>query len=369
MLRWVPEASMRAYPLVLVMAVGCDTPVCPRNAQTNDIPAPTGSLWGFFAQDAGGELLVTGGEISASCRRLIDRGALGQVLCSVVDFEPTTDPLAQSAWADTRLGVITTQQGTRLVMGAHILTLGDGPLATVVNVSREGVEGYNFLLGAYFGGSPTGLVIWSTGEPVSAVTDEPQRVAGVGRLIDDRVEAVGAPFYTGPARRLRDGVAGGRDPVSGHAWFDSPDGVTVLEIDEEGNIVRQVNHGTATDPSANRVVWGWHPLQDGRWVGHDATSLCTFDPLDRTTQTCYALALDPDPPQPYRSVLDIDVLPGGEVLTAWRVTSLDPRESVLTEKVPGDLYVGIWNGDTAVNGTLNDDRLEQCTPMGQMPEF
>ena len=63
---------------------------------------------------------------------------------------------------------------------------------------------------------------------------------------------------------------------------------------------------------------------------------------------------------------DVVVLPTGDLLTAWRLTALDTSWAVDAQ---GRIFLGIWNGDTIVEGRANDDQLEQCQATGGISEF
>jgi hypothetical protein len=349
---------MRPWLVLLAAFVdACDSPICPQASGSERDPAPTGSKWGFFDYEGNELVLATGGDASINCSVLEEVTRLGTRTCHVVEFEPTKDPLAKAAWGERKLAELSTEHGRRLVTEAHFITINE-PLSRVEQLSIE-IDGLDFRMAQVFASGDSWIVIWSTGDSLGATTDVPQRVAGVGRLVGSTIEMIGPPFFTGPAGRLRDGIAAGRDPTTGHVWLDSPDGVNVIELDETGAILRSVDHGAPIDPTAQRTVRDWQLLPDGRWLGRDASALCTFDALDRRDQRCFEPSLSPEPAEPYHTLLDAEALPSGDVLTAWRLTAFEPTTSS-TENAPGRIFLGLWNGDVVIDGRANDDQLEQC---------
>lgn len=352
-----------------VSAAACEPPICPEGTLDEErTPVPTFADWGFIVPEIDRWLLVTGSEEAVQCHVIRSDWSLGQRVCSIVgfDYEPRTDSHVRATGAanDRKLAVVRTDSGVRVVTKSYLVDVDfDEPLARRVSkiispfaASPDGA----FLIEAVFPALDPVLVLWSF--PTGVTTREGEvRDLGVGRLLEDTVEIVGAPFYTGVARDVNGGFApsvlgGGRDPVSGHLWVDSPDTVHVLEFAADGTLLRIAEH-VPPESTAHVSLDDWVALPDGRWAAlGGGTTLCVFDAIDRSSKRCLPLALTPAPDgEP--DGFDAQLLQDGGVLAAWHIGPSDPISE------PGRaeaIFLGTWDGDAGARGGHSTYRLKQC---------
>lgn len=354
-----------AHALLALMAFGasCEPAVCPDDGYE---PVATFVEWGFIVPNSEGFVLVTGSDRSVQCHVIGPDGSLGERLCHVVDFDSATSTESSiRASRDRRLGVLPTPRGLRVVTKSFFIDVEFADtlarrVTKVVSPIAPSADG-DFLIEAVFPEMEPVLVLWSFPTGV----DREVRDLGVGRLVGDVIEIVGGPFYSGQARSVDGGFAatafgGGRDPMTGHLWIDSPDLLHVLEFAEDGTLLQIGDHLPA-DSTAQLSLDDWVALPDGRWaVLGFGTALCTFEAIDRSSKRCFEITLTP-PPDGVPHALDAQLLSDGRVLTAWDIAPAGPMPEPGTSEA---IFLGTWDGDAGVQGRSWAYSLDQCRCTG-----
>lgn len=330
--------------MIAAFSVGCTTPeeapFCPLAQQSIE----SGASGVYFVQrGAEPAVVLTGGNGGIACHMLTADGQIGERFCEVryVDEDPNNPlPFAYGrgmVLGDNHVAAYTSHYVAR----ADFTTDHATPTLLQFDV---GVENAQL---AHLFAQPDGLYgIWTSANADGTTT------AGLAQVgTDDVVRAVGAPFFNGKAAEGENVffLLGAYDRAGDRFLVDNLDGVTLVELDRNGNLLASTPHGEASGTGAATRLTDWTQISMGQWVGLNGGWLCNFEPRDRSTETCVRIQFGNEPPPGHADPMALNADASGSLWAWFRVTQPFFGSAL-----------GRFDGNNRFDGPVVPLRLDTC---------
>lgn len=349
-----PINIVRVFVGLVVAACGAGCapeekpPFCPLVKQ----PTETAAFDITFVNRGTAPAVIAAGYEGTACYMLEADGRLGERFCHVRYWDQ--DPDNPLPFAYMRGSVLLensiARYSSRYVARADF----DADHAAVSLLSFEVGEGDAQLTHLFE--QPEGLYgIW-TRKNVDGTTS-----AGLAQIgADDVVRAVGVPFFNGiPFDNVGEGgvgigyLDGVFDAENDRFLIDSPDGITLVELDRQGNVLASTPHGQTTTTNGSTHLVDWTKLPTGEWVGLNGGWLCQFDPRDRTTETCFQMQIGLDVAYGTAEPIELNVDAKGDL---WSWIRVNPAKLSLGNGAS----LARYDGKESFNGKFTPLSLDIC---------